>query len=110
MKQLFIIATSGDIGVHEKVTFMYAKNAMLKGWMEAVRLIFWGPSQLLLLDGKFAKNLDELRENNVEFFACKACSDQYKISERLEQLGISVVYVGEMVSQMLEDGWHSLTF
>jgi hypothetical protein len=41
MKQLFIIATSGDIGVHEKVT---------------------------------------------------------------------VVYVGEMVSQMLEDGWHSLTF
>jgi hypothetical protein len=110
MKQLFIIATSGDPAVHEKVTFMYSKNAAARSWMDSVRLIFWGPAQLLLLDEKFSQNLEDLKANNVELYACKACSDEYGISDRLESLGITVVYVGTMVSEMLEEGWHSLTF
>jgi hypothetical protein len=33
-----------------------------------------------------------------------------KITAALEDAGIKVVYVGAIISQMLKDGWASLTF
>ena len=32
------------------------------------------------------------------------------ISQKLEELGIQVVYVGSIISELLKDGWASLTF
>ena len=32
------------------------------------------------------------------------------ISDKLEEIGIKVEYVGSVISQLLQDGWASLTF
>lgn len=90
---------------------MYAFNAKKRGWMDNVRFILWGPAQsLVLLDKEVREGLETLFEGEVEVLACKACSDSYGITNDLEELGVKVVYVGEMVSTMLKDGWHQLTF
>jgi len=42
--------------------------------------------------------------------ACKWCADRMNITGKLEEAGIKVVYVGPIISQLLKDGWASLTF
>jgi hypothetical protein len=51
-----------------------------------------------------------LQEAGIEILACKWCADRENITDMLEGLGIKVVYVGSIISQLLEDGWASLTF
>ena len=42
--------------------------------------------------------------------ACKWCADRMKITDVLEKAGIKVVYVGPIISQLIREGWASLTF
>lgn len=51
-----------------------------------------------------------LQITGVEIIACKACSDNFGVTEKLENLGINVHYVGTSVTEMLKDGWYQLTF
>ena len=56
--------------------------------------------------------IKKLVERGVEIYACKACSDGYGVSEKLISLDldIKVKYVGKMVTEMLKEGWHQLSF
>ena len=42
--------------------------------------------------------------------ALKWCADRMDITEKLEAIGIKVVYVGSIISDLLKEGWPSLTF
>jgi hypothetical protein len=42
--------------------------------------------------------------------ACKGCSDMYGISEKLEELGINVYYVGKVLTDYIKEGRNILTF
>jgi len=110
--KLFMIITSGDSHVINDVALMYGTNAPKKGWMEDVVLIFWGPAQKTIIEDldlkKRVKGL--VGSKKIKMLACKACSDGYGVSEKLEELGVTVKYVGEDVTNMLKQGWHSLTF
>ena len=46
----------------------------------------------------------------VEVIACRACSDNFCVPEKLEELGIDVQYVDKLVTEMLKDDWYQLTF
>ena len=109
---LFIIISSADPYVIKDVALMYGPNAPKYGWMDEVVLIFWGSTQKSILENKdlgdYVKEL--VGREHLKIMACKACSDGYGVSEKLEELGITVKYVGENVSNMLKQGWHSLTF
>lgn len=106
-----MILTSADKEVHTKVSFMYGFNAFKKGWMEKVRIIFWGPVQKLLVkDQDLQERIQNLLEAGLEIYACKGCSDIYNLSDEIEKLGIKVEYVGKLITSMLEEGWHQLTF
>jgi hypothetical protein len=110
--KLFIIITSADSHVINDVALMYGPNAPKFGWMDEVILIFWGPAQKTVLeDNNLGVRVKELvSTDKIQVWACKACSDGYGVSEKLEELEITVKYVGEDVSNMLKQGWHSLTF
>ena len=54
--------------------------------------------------------LKELQGAGVDVMACKWCADRMKITDLIEKAGIKVVYVGPIISQLLKDGWASLTF
>ena len=112
ISKLFLIITSGDSQVIKDVALMYVPNAPKYGWMDEVILIFWGPAQKTILeDTELKEYVKELvSTDKLSIWACKGCSDRYSVSDNLEELGITVKYVGEDVSNMLKQGWHSLTF
>lgn len=109
--KLLVLWTSGDREVALKMVFMYTLNAKKNGWWETIRFIIWGPSSKLLSeDHELQQELKKMKEAGVEIIACKACADLYGIAERLEALGLTVKYVGRDLTDMLKEGWISLTF
>jgi len=109
--QQLIVWTSGDREVALKMVFMYAENCKKRQWMDTVRLLVWGPSgKLLVEDPELQQRWNDLRIAGVELYACKACADEYGISDKLSKLGITVIYTGSMLAELQKAGWHVLSF
>ncbi len=103
-EKLLVIIASGD---REKVltALMYAKNTIKYGWLENVRVIFFGPSEnLLVSDTDITAAAAELAGLGQPV-ACKFLSDRDKTSERIESIGITVDYVGSMIADLIKDGY-----
>jgi hypothetical protein len=106
-----MILSSADTVVHDDLSFKYAYNALKQGWMDQVRVILWGPTEKIAAEDKdFIEQVKLLIDSGVEIYACKACSDNYGTSEKLEEIGIIVQYMGTFVTEMLKEGWYQLTF
>jgi hypothetical protein len=104
-----VLWTSGDREVALKMVFMYTLNCKARGWMRDVRLLVWGPSaKLLAEDQELQAQLKSLKDAGVELYACKACADQYGVSNKLAELGLTVVYAGKMLADLQRDGWYVL--
>ncbi|MFX1537632.1 MAG: DsrE family protein [Promethearchaeota archaeon] len=111
MDKVFLILSSGDIEVHQEVTFRFTLNAFKKGWMDQVRVILWGPTERMAVENEqFRDQVKLLITAGVEVYACKACSDNLGLSDKLSKLGIKVEHVGELTTHMLKEGWQQLTF
>lgn len=109
-QQQLILWTSGDREVALKMVFMYAYYCKKNSWMDNVRLLVWGPSgKLLVEDTVLQGRLKDLKQVGVELYACKACADLYGISDKLTQLGITVMYTGQMLAELQKSGWHVLS-
>ncbi len=84
---------------------MYAGNAAKRGWMDDVKVVFFGSSERLVVeDEQVAARAKELAAAGGSF-ACKAISDREAISEELERLGLKVEYVGSIISTLIKDGY-----
>jgi hypothetical protein len=106
-----MVLSSADTVVHEELGFPYATNCMKQGWMDQVRVMLWEPTERIAAENKkFQDMIRMLKVTGVEVVACKACSNNFGVSEKLENLGINVQYVGALVTEMLKDGWYQLTF
>lgn len=109
--KLMVLWTSGDREVALKMVFMYTFNAKKRGWWDQIRFVVWGPSSKLLSEDKeLQKGIKDMLEAGVEVQACKACADQYGVSDKLTALGIEVKYMGVPLTDILKGGWASLTF
>jgi hypothetical protein len=105
-----ILWTSGDREVALKMMFMYTYYCKKNLWMDTVRLMVWGPSSKLLAEDTVLQGkLNDLKQVGVELYACKACADMYGISDKLKDLGITVMYTGKMLVELQKNGWHILT-
>ncbi|MEF8773566.1 MAG: DsrE family protein [Halobacteriales archaeon] len=101
---LAVLWTRGDKEFAEEMAFLYTLNAAKRDWWETVRLIVWGPSAPLLAeDDDLQDLLAEMAEAGVELEACRACAENYGVAEDLEALGISVVYMGEPLTEYFKD-------
>ncbi len=110
-KKVFILLSSRDKEVALGVGLVYPLNAAKKKWLDEVRVIIFGPAErVVAYDLEVQEKLKELQEAGIEILACKWYADRENITDMLEGLGIKVVYVGSIISQLLEDGWASLTF
>jgi len=109
--KVFILWSSGDREVALEVGLIYPLNAAKNKWMDEVKVIIFGPSEkVAAYDSQVQEILKQLQDTGVEILACKWCADRMNITSILEELGIKVVYVGSIISQLLKDGWASLTF
>lgn len=109
--KLLVLWTSNDRETALKMVFMYTLNSKLRDWFKEVRLVVWGPSaQLLSRDEELKDHVRKMHEIGVIIEACKACSDSYKVSDQLEELGINVKYIGvDFTNYLKEDGYTLLT-
>ena len=109
--KVFVILTSQDRDVLLETGFTYPYNAALNRWMEEVKIILFGPSERLVLnDAEVKSRLKEALDSGIHVMACKWCSDRMGISEDLEALGIEVLYVGPVISELFKAGCASLSF
>ena len=109
--KVFVVITSQDREVVLEPGLLYPFNAATKGWMEKVKIIFFGPSErLAAADPEVPDRIAEAMAAGIQVMACKKCADGFGITETLEALGVDVIYVGGVISQLLKDGWASLTF
>jgi hypothetical protein len=110
-EQLLIVWTSGDPDVAEKMVFMYAYNAQKNGWWDQVTLLVWGPSAKLSSENEsIQKYLQKMKNEGLELLACKACADQYGVSGKLGELGITVKYTGTYLTDYIKSGKKMVTF
>ena len=85
---------------------MYALNALKYGWMEEVRVFFFGPAQDLLLEDPELQNyMKEYQAMDESAIACKYISDRDKKSKQICELGIKVEYVGKKISDLINEGY-----
>ena len=109
--KLGVVWTSGDRDVALKMVFMYTLNAKSRNWFDEVRLVVWGPSaKLLSVDEELQQEIAKMKDAGIELVACKACADSYGVSDKLEQLGVEVKYMGVPLSNMLKQDWKVVTF
>lgn len=110
-EKMVIVWTSGDREVALKMVFMYTLNAKKRGWWEDITLVVWGPSAKLLTEDKELQDyMKQILDSGVTVKACKGCSDQYGVSEQLEDLGITVLYIGKELSDYVKEERNVLTF
>jgi len=110
-EKLVIVWSSGDRDVALKMVFMYTLNAKKRGWWDDITLVVWGPSaKLLTEDQELQDYMKRIIEAGVSVRACKGCSDQYGVSEKLEELGITVLYIGKELTNYIKEGREVLTF
>lgn len=102
--KLLIIIATGD---REKALagLMYTRNALKNKWLDNVKVVFFGPSEKLMTsDDEIAWFVKDITERSG-CFACKAISDKEELSEKLEEAGVRVKYVGTVVSNAVKEGY-----
>jgi len=110
-EKLVVIWTSGDPEVAKKMVFMYTYNAKKYGWWEDITLVVWGPSaKLLTKDKELQESIIKMKEIGINLLASKGCSDQYDVSDDLENLGIEVKYIGVELTDFIKGDYHLVTF
>ena len=109
--KVFALVSNADREVALEVGLIYPLNAAKTGGMDEVKVIFFGPSETgAANDVEVQGRIKELLEAGVEVLACKWCADRMGLTEKLEATGVKVVYVGSIISDLLKEGWASLTF
>jgi hypothetical protein len=111
MKKLNILWTTGEEDVALRMIFVYILNAKANGWWDSINLIIWGASAKLVGESPLIrKEIDLLLQSGVTIEACRACTDSYNVTGLLEEMGVSIHYMGEPFTGYLNSGDKLLTF
>ena len=111
MTKLHILWTTGEKEVAMKVIFPYLINAKANGWWDQINLIIWGPSaNLAANDNDIHRQLQDVMDSEITIEACQACSDAYRVTEKLIELGITVRYMGAPFTEYLFSDAKVITF
>ena len=107
---LTILWTNADVLTSDKMVMMYATNAMLSKWWDAVTVIIWGATAKLAAENELIQTKIMLAQRaGVKFSACKACADQLGTTDQLLKQGVEVIYWGEGLTEILKNGEKLLT-
>lgn len=108
-KELLILLTTADKEVLTKMVGPYLMVSA-KAW-EKRTLMIWGPSEKTISENAdLADLLKKLKEGGVILKACKWCADQYKVGEKLAELGFEVAYMGTPLTEALQGNQKILVF
>ncbi len=89
-----------------RTAIMFVVNSLPNGWTNDLKLIFLRPSEKLITESsELQELLQQLLDGKIQPIACKFLSDEANFSERLVELGFSVEYVGEKITNLIKEGY-----
>jgi len=101
--KLFILWTNADVVTSDKMVMMYATNSMLHHWWNEVTVIIWGATAKLIAENRMIQDNIKIAANaGVHFSACKACADELGVADKLDELGIEMIYWGAGLTDILK--------
>jgi len=110
MDKLNILWTTDNKETVINMLAMYAINSKINNWWQNVNVIIWGASaKLVASDTQVQTEIIEMINQGVQIEACKACSDNFGITDKLTKLGINVRYMGEPLTDYIKSGEKILT-
>lgn len=110
-EKLVVMWSSRDRDVALELVFMYTLNSKLKGWWEDVTFVIWGPSaKILSVDEELQMQIPKMQEEGIKIKACRKCADDLGVTEKLENMGIEVIYMGKPLTEYLKEGRKVITF
>lgn len=105
MEKLNILWTTDNRDTVFNMLSMYTTNSVKNSWWDEVNVIIWGASAKLVgKDTQVQTEVMEMIARGVNVEACKACSDNLGVSEKLIQLGVNVRYMGKALTGYLKSG------
>lgn len=103
MEELFILWTNNNRDTAENMVFMYAQNALKRGWWDSVTIIIWGAAaRLTAEDSAIQSRIKEMIRDGVKFSACISCAENLGVSTQLSELGIELKKWGEPLTEILK--------
>jgi hypothetical protein len=103
--KIIAIISTGEAG-KARTGIAFALNAMKKDWLEDVKIFIFGPAEALLLkDHEIQNMLKEYQQMDETVVACKNIADRDGISKEIAALGIRVELIGNMISDLMKDGY-----
>lgn len=108
--KLTILWTNDNLVTTEKMVFMYGGNALKKKWWDAVTIVIWGATAVLAAENTgIQERIREMIKDGVKFSACRSCAEKLGVAEKLESLGVEVIYWGEPMTEILKNDGALLT-
>ncbi len=109
-RKLTILWVNADPNTAHNMVFMYAINSLKNNWWDEVTVVIWGATaKLAAEDAPIQDKIKMALHQGVKISACKACADQFGVSETLRGLGIEVKYWGQPLTDILQNREHLLS-
>lgn len=89
---------------------MYAINSINRGWWNHINVILWGASvKLVANDTQIQIEVLEMIQTGITIEACQDCCQNFGVIPVIQNLGITVKYMGESLTQYVKSGENILT-
>jgi hypothetical protein len=110
MDRLNILWTTDNKDTFLHMLLMYAANSRINGWWDEVNIIIWGASARLVgNDSQVQEAVQDMISHGITVEACKACCDDFGVTERITELGVIVRYMGQPLTEYIKSGDKILT-
>jgi len=107
--KVVIIVSTGD-KMKAAAGLRYAYRAQTERWIDDVKVIFFGPSEWLLVGDQDIASVAKDIVAVEKPVACKAFADRDGITGKLEEMGLTVDFVGPIISEYIKRGYVPLVF
>jgi hypothetical protein len=102
--KLLVIIASAD-KQKALTALMYAKNTIHYKWLDDVKVLFFGPSENLMINDPDVRHEAESLAEVTEPIACKFLADRDGLTEEINSIGMEVNYVGTVIAELLKEGY-----
>ncbi len=101
--KLLIVWSSGEREVALKLVLLYGSVMLERKYWDEATIMLWGPSaKLLAEDEELQERVKIVQKSGVKFNACVVCTNDYGVSNKLQELGIELIHTGEMLTEALQ--------
>ena len=109
--KLLIVWSTAELAVAKKLVLLYGSVIIERGYWDEAHLMVWGPSaKILAQKEELQAMVKKMQDSGIKVSACRVCTDDYNVTEKLESLDIDVTHTGEFLTQALQSDWKVITF